>query len=187
MCEKFEAVYEMVSLFGKRADFLKMVRQGKLDKSNPIVRKGLKAREQLVQEHMKLVYKVTNQRAFYTCTYDELVQAGVLGLLRAIESFNPRLGFKFSTHAVSIIRFEVSTASKGERVIKIPSTLLSQITRLKKKVSSNSKLAIATAAKEMGLDDTQIGRVLLHWDEPASLDTMSFDPSSSELDFVGAA
>ena len=65
------------------------------------------AREQLLNEHLGLVYFVARQVASKIAVeleFDELVSAGTLGLMGALESFDPRRGLAFSTFAAPRIR-----------------------------------------------------------------------------------
>ena len=64
------------------------------------------AREELLRRHLSLVHFVAGQMAAKTSVveYDELVSAGALGLLAALDAYDPMRGFAFSTYAVCRIR-----------------------------------------------------------------------------------
>ncbi len=67
-----------------------------------------KNRNSLVQLHMGLVRKEAHRWVHYSSeTYEDLVQIGTLGLIRAVERFNPGHGTAFSTFAVAYIRGEI--------------------------------------------------------------------------------
>lgn len=71
-----------------------------------------------VEDHMGLVNKLAKR---YHSTYknkydfDDLVQVGCIGLCKAIEDFNPELGFKFSTFAFPKIRGEITNLIRDDR------------------------------------------------------------------------
>lgn len=71
------------------------------------VKGDIKARDQLISHHLRLVYHVAG-RIRKTCPdeieFDELVGAGTIGLMNAIETFDPNRGLAFSTLAVTRIR-----------------------------------------------------------------------------------
>lgn len=59
-----------------------------------------RARERLVESHMRLVAKIATGYRGYGLDHHDMVGEGVLGLLRAIDGFNPELGFRLSTYAM---------------------------------------------------------------------------------------
>lgn len=77
------------------------------------------AKEKLVEENMGLVISIAKR--FYNRGYDacDINQLGVLGLLRAIENFNPDLGLMFSTYAVPMILGEIKRFLRDDGPIKV--------------------------------------------------------------------
>ena len=68
-------------------------------------RKGdLRARDELVRRHLPLVLAFVRKQALGAIPLDEVVQEGNLGLLRAVEKYDPNAGTRFSTYAVWWIR-----------------------------------------------------------------------------------
>lgn len=63
----------------------------------------LALRDQIAEENMALVRHLARRFVRQTGSLDDLVQAGSIALLRAIDGFDPELGFKFSTYAASAI------------------------------------------------------------------------------------
>jgi RNA polymerase primary sigma factor len=93
------------------------------------------AREQLVRANLRLVAKVALQYAGYNVPLLDLIQEGNIGLLRAVEKFDYRLGFKFSTYAIWWIRQSVLRALDNySRVIRLPTYVVAKVSRLDKAI-----------------------------------------------------
>jgi len=96
------------------------------------VEEGRKARQQLAQANLRLVVSVAKRYAGRGMSLLDLIQEGNLGLLRAVEKFDPELGFKFSTYATWWIRQAITRAIADQaRTIRVPVHMHEQISRLK--------------------------------------------------------
>lgn len=79
------------------------------------------AAECLVLHNQRLVHSVAQRYAPSGMSYEDLVQHGVIGLIRAVELFDPSLGNKFSTYAMNWIRQSITRAIANEsRLIRLP-------------------------------------------------------------------
>ncbi len=78
-----------------------------------------KAKETLIEENMGLVFSIAKR--FYNRGYDacDINQLGILGLLRAIDNFNPELNVMFSTYAVPMILGEIKRFLRDDGPIKV--------------------------------------------------------------------
>jgi len=75
-----------------------------------VQRRGLKARDRIVQSNLRLVAMVVDRyRLPAAIAMDDALQAGVIGLCRAAEKFDPARGYKFSTYAYLWIRQAITT------------------------------------------------------------------------------
>lgn len=85
------------------------------------------AREQMIECNLRLVASVV--RPFRGCgvPYADLVQEGTVGLVQAVDRFDHRRGWKFSTYAVWLIRRAVLDAIAAGRVIRIPAEASRQL------------------------------------------------------------
>lgn len=91
----------------------------------------LKAREQLAEANSKLVLFIANQYKAGFLDFDDLVQEGQTGLLKAVDKFDYRLGFQFSTYAGYWIRQAISRSlSRCERVVRVPCGQVANINRV---------------------------------------------------------
>jgi RNA polymerase sigma factor (sigma-70 family) len=89
------------------------------------VRKGLEARERFAQANLRLVVSQAKRyRSQYGIEFIDLIQEGNLGLIRAVEKFDWRRGFKFSTYATWWIRQSMQRAvAEKSRTVRLPNSL----------------------------------------------------------------
>jgi RNA polymerase primary sigma factor len=96
-----------------------------------LVREGETAREELTDANLRLVVSVARRYSNRGVPLIDLIQEGNLGLLRAVEKFDWRRGFKFSTYATWWIRQAVSRAIADDaRTIRIPVHLYEVVNRM---------------------------------------------------------
>lgn len=78
-----------------------------------------KAREQLVEENMGLVYTVVRRFLGRGCEQEDLVQIGCIGLIKAIDNFDGSYEVRFSTYAVPMIAGEIKRFLRDDGMIKV--------------------------------------------------------------------
>ncbi|HYN88773.1 MAG TPA: sigma-70 family RNA polymerase sigma factor [Ardenticatenaceae bacterium] len=96
-------------------------------------RDGTRARHRLVKANFRLVISIAKRYVGRGVTLADLIQEGNLGLLRAVERFDHRLGYKFSTYATWWIRQAVARAIVNHgRTIRVPAHVFDQINQLRR-------------------------------------------------------
>ena len=101
----------------------------------------------VILEYQNLVYKIAKK--FYGSEREDLIQAGFLGLMKALKNFNPECGAKFSTYAYEYIYGEMYETANGCRPIK----LRKENIKLYKSVIKGKELLTQKYQKEISYEE----------------------------------
>lgn len=151
----------------------------------------LSSRQALAEANSGLVLFIANQYKCGFLDFEDLVQEGQTGLLRAIDKFDYHLGFQFSTYAAYWIKQAISRAlSRSERVVRVPCEQVANIHKvLRAKNELLSKTGREPSIKELTeyskIPDDQINAILSISQTAVSLENLDGDVESlAPIDFL---
>jgi RNA polymerase primary sigma factor len=108
-----------------------LTHQEEIDLSNRAKAGDKSARARLIEKNLRLVVSVAKKYRGYGLPFEDLIQEGNIGLMKAVEKFDPDRGFRFSTYATWWIRQAVqrAVADKG-RTIRVPVHMTEKIRKM---------------------------------------------------------
>lgn len=146
----------------------------------------IEAKEILLKENIPLIKSIVKRYKGKNIEYDDLMQLGSLGLVKAINNFNPDFGVRLSTYAVPMITGEIKRFIRDDGAIKVSRALKTMSYKIGKFVEdyqqNNAKEPeISVIAKQFDIDEQEVVYILDSSKMPVSIYEKNDDDNGKSL------
>lgn len=145
------------------------------------------ARDKMIRSNLRLVINIAKKYIYLGIPIMDLIEEGNMGLMKAVEKFNPNKGFRFSTYAAWWIRQSITRSVFDQsRTIRIPvyvNELLAKYKKTNEKLMGKLKRmpSDVEVAKSMGTTPEKISKIRGYIAKPSSLDAPIDEEGGNEI------
>jgi RNA polymerase primary sigma factor len=155
--------------------------------ASQVQRGSKRAREQMIKANLRLVVKISHDYANYGMPLLDLINEGNIGLMKAVERFNPRKGAKLSTYAALWIKQSIRRAlSNQSKTIRLPVHIVDKVHKMNRVIQRlTEKLgrepSDAELAKSLDISTAKVAALRKLGVSPISLDAPIGDEDDSRF------
>jgi RNA polymerase primary sigma factor len=153
-----------------------LTREEEIELASQVKRGNKRAREQMIKANLRLVVKISHDYANFGVPLLDLINEGNIGLMKAVERFNPKKGAKLSTYAALWIKQSIRRAlSNQSKTIRLPVHVVDKVHKLHRASLTLTKTlghepSDAELATHLGISTAKVTQLRTFGVTPSSLD-----------------